>query len=67
MAKSKEKKKSKRPSRRWEAYKVEGDKVVKVKRECPKCGRGYFLAFHKDPDRYYCGKCHYVEFASKSN
>lgn len=63
MAKSKEKKKSSQPSKKWEAYKVEGDKVVKVKKECPKCEKGVFLAVHKKPQkRYYCGKCGYVEY-----
>lgn len=61
MAKSKTKKKSSAPSKRWTAYK--DDK--KVKRECPKCGKGIFLAQHKNPERYYCGKCHYVEFVQK--
>jgi small subunit ribosomal protein S27Ae len=59
MAKSKEKPKSKKPSKKWEAY--QGDK--KVKRECPKCGKGIFLGEHKD--RYHCGKCGYVEYKNK--
>ena len=58
MTKAKEKKKSSTPSKRWEAYK-DGKKI---KKECPKCGKGIFLAQHKNPDRYYCGKCAYVEF-----
>ena len=65
MAKAKEKKKSKVPSQRWKAYKVEGDKVVRVKKECPRCGKGIFLALHEKPQkRYYCGKCGYVEYIS---
>merc|ERR1712194_706835 len=36
-------------------YKVDGEKIVKLRRECPNCGEGVFLAMH--PDRYYCGKC----------
>lgn len=54
--------KNKKPSKSYEKYKVEGDKVVRAK-SCPKCGTGYFLAEHKD--RLYCGKCHYVEFKGK--
>ena len=28
-------------------------------RFCPKCGPGVMLANHED--RFYCGKCHYME------
>ena len=54
--------KNKAPSKRWTKYKVEGDKVTKAK-TCPKCGPGIFLGEHKD--RYYCGKCGYVEMKAK--
>jgi len=43
-----------------DAYKVEGDKVVRVKPVCPKCGPGVFMAVHKD--RKACGRCGYTEF-----
>merc|ERR1719248_168468 len=37
-------------------YKVDGnDKVQRLRKECPKCGPGVFMAMHTD--RYYCGKC----------
>jgi small subunit ribosomal protein S27Ae len=42
------------------AYKVEGDKLVRVKPVCPKCGPGVFMAVHKD--RKACGRCGYTEF-----
>ena len=61
-AKGKKQVKNKRPSKAWEKYKVEGDKLVRSK-TCIKCGPGYFLAEHKD--RSYCGKCGYTEFKSK--
>ena len=32
----------------------------KIKRECPKCGAGMFMAEHKD--RFHCGKCGFTEF-----
>lgn len=41
-------------------YKVEGDKVERLSRFCPKCGPGVFMAKHKD-GRYACGKCGYME------
>jgi small subunit ribosomal protein S27Ae len=55
MAKSKEKKPSTKPSQKWNMVK-EGRKA------CPKCGPGVYLGLHKNPDRYHCGKCSYVEF-----
>jgi small subunit ribosomal protein S27Ae len=38
-------------------YKIEGDKVTRLRRECPheNCGSGVFMAMHTD--RQYCGKC----------
>ncbi|MBS3143680.1 30S ribosomal protein S27ae [Candidatus Woesearchaeota archaeon] len=56
--KEKKKAKNKTPSKRYSKYKVEEGKLVRAK-SCPKCGAGTFLANHKN--RYYCGKCHYVE------
>lgn len=41
-------------------YKVEGDRVVRSRKHCPKCGPGVFLAEHKD--RVSCGRCGYTEF-----
>ena len=42
---------------------LEGDKIVRLRRHCPKCGDGYFLAEHKN--RLSCGKCGYTEFKTK--
>lgn len=44
-------------------YKLEGDKLVRTHRVCPKCGPGYFLADHYD--RSSCGKCGYTIFKRK--
>ena len=44
-------------------YKIEGDKLVRTHRTCPKCGEGYFLADHYD--RWSCGKCGYTTFKRK--
>ncbi len=41
-------------------YKVEGDKAVAQRKNCPRCGAGVFMAQHKD--RLACGKCGYTEF-----
>ncbi|MBS1266447.1 MAG: 30S ribosomal protein S27ae [Candidatus Woesearchaeota archaeon] len=40
----------------WEMYENGKSK----KKECPKCGKGVFLAEHKG--RISCGKCGYTEF-----
>jgi small subunit ribosomal protein S27Ae len=45
-----------------EIFKVEGDKITRLRRHCPKCGDGFFLAVHKN--RISCGKCGYTEFKS---
>jgi len=45
-----------------EFFKIEGDKINRIRRHCPKCGAGVFLAEHKD--RLSCGKCGYTEFKS---
>lgn len=52
--------KNKPISSKYKFYKVDGDKILKVKKNCPRCGPGTFLADHKT--RLFCGKCHYTEF-----
>ena len=32
----------------YKFYSIEGDKVTKNKRDCPRCGKGVFMAEHKD-------------------
>lgn len=44
----------------YKFYKMEGDKLTRNKRECPRCGKGVFMAEHKD--RNTCGKCGFTEF-----
>ena len=43
-----------------EFFKIEGDRINRIRRHCPKCGPAVFLAEHKN--RYSCGKCGYTEF-----
>jgi len=45
-----------------EIFKIEGDKITRLRRHCPKCGDGVFLAEHKN--RFSCGNCGYTEFKS---
>lgn len=44
-------------------YQIDGDKLVRLRKECPKCGGGSFMAQHND--RESCGKCGYTEFKSE--
>jgi small subunit ribosomal protein S27Ae len=46
--------------KKYEFFKVEGDKINRFRRHCPKCGPGVFLADHKS--RLSCGKCGYTEY-----
>jgi len=48
----------------WKLYKVGEGTAERLKKECPRCGRGYFMAEHKD--RQSCGNCGYTTFKTKS-
>jgi small subunit ribosomal protein S27Ae len=41
-------------------YKTDGSRVERLRRECPKCGPGVYMAEHAD--RTACGRCGYTEF-----
>ncbi|MBM1154361.1 30S ribosomal protein S27ae [archaeon] len=59
MPKKEREKKEKRGV--WCYYKIEGDKLARINRKCPRCDS--FMAFHRKPQpRWYCGKCHYTEW-----
>ena len=49
----------------YKFYKVDNDKVTRLRKECPRCGRGNFLAEHSD--RLSCGKCGYADFKQSKN
>ncbi len=53
-----------KPVTTWKFYQVEGVTVKRLRRFCPKCGAGVFMAQHKD--RYYCGRCGYTETVKPS-
>ena len=44
----------------YKYYKVEEEKSTKLKKTCSRCGKGVFMAEHKN--RYTCGKCNLTEF-----
>lgn len=41
-------------------FKIEGDKVSRIKKVCSRCGKGTYMSEHKD--RNTCGKCGLTEF-----
>ncbi len=41
-------------------YKVENDKVTRLRPTCERCGSGYFMANHHD--RYTCGHCGFTRY-----
>lgn len=65
--KPEKKEKPKAPKRRiqvYKLYKVDGDSLTRLRRECPRCGRGYFMAQHED--RMTCGHCGYTTYTGKT-
>ena len=65
--KPEKKEKPKAPKRRiqvYKLYKVEGDSLARLRKECPRCGRGYFMAQHGD--RLTCGHCGFTTYTQKS-
>jgi len=44
-------------------YRIEGGKLIRKNRKCPRCGA--FMAHHKEPiERWTCGSCSYTEYAT---
>ena len=41
-------------------YKIEGDKVTRVRPTCERCGIGYFMADHHN--RFTCGHCGFTRY-----
>jgi small subunit ribosomal protein S27Ae len=44
----------------FKLYKVETDKVVRLRPSCERCGPGYFMADHGN--RYTCGHCGFTRY-----
>ncbi len=64
MAKKDDKKKSGEKKKKvikqaYTRYEISGDTLKRKNKNCPKCGKGFLLAAHKD--RLTCGKCSYME------
>jgi len=58
----KKKKAPGKPKKLWEIYDVSSGGVSRKSGFCKKCGPGFFLSSHKD--RFFCGKCKYMERSS---
>lgn len=56
-------KKKESKSQIYTFYDISDDKVSRKKSDCPRCGKGVFMAAHKD--RNTCGKCGFTEFKQK--
>jgi small subunit ribosomal protein S27Ae len=44
-------------------YKIEGEKVTRVRPTCERCGIGYFMADHND--RFTCGHCGFTRYKAR--
>jgi ubiquitin-small subunit ribosomal protein S27Ae len=44
----------------YKFYELKGGKANRLRKECPRCGHGVFLAEHRD--RLTCGKCGYTSY-----
>ena len=62
-----EKKKAEKPEKKkkkergvFSLYKIEDDKVTRLRPACERCGPGYFMADHGD--RYTCGHCGFTRY-----
>ncbi|MCW1294047.1 MAG: 30S ribosomal protein S27ae [Candidatus Parvarchaeota archaeon] len=58
----KKKKRNRESEKVYKLYRIEGEKLIRLRKTCPKCGEGFFLAQHKN--RLACGRCGYTEFIS---
>ena len=58
--KEKAEKKKKKEKGVYTLYKVEKDKIVRLRPTCERCGPGYFMADHDD--RYTCGHCGFTRY-----
>jgi small subunit ribosomal protein S27Ae len=58
--KPKAEKKKKEEKGAYTLYKIEGDKAVRLRPTCERCGPGYFMADHHD--RYTCGHCGFTRY-----
>ena len=44
-------------------YEVSGGKISRLRPECPRCGKGFYMAVHYN--RRTCGQCSFTQFTDK--
>lgn len=57
---AKPEKKEKKEKRAFAFYKIDSDKLVRLRPTCERCGPSYFMADHGD--RYTCGHCGFTRY-----
>lgn len=58
--KGKTEKRKKKEKGIFSLYKVEDNKIVRLRPSCERCGPGYFMADHGN--RYTCGHCGFTRY-----
>jgi len=53
-------KKKKKEKGVFSLYKIENDKIIRLRPTCERCGPGYFMA--DQGDRYTCGHCGFTRY-----
>lgn len=48
----------------YKFYQIKDSKITRLRSDCPRCGKGIFLAEHFN--RLTCGKCGYADFKQTS-
>ncbi len=48
----------------WKLYKLNENSLDRLRKECPRCGKGFFMAEHKE--RQSCGHCGFTTFRNKT-
>lgn len=46
-------------------YKIQENKIVRLRPTCERCGAGFFMADHNS--RYTCGHCGFTKYKEKSD
>jgi len=62
---AKREKKKKQEKGIFTLYKVESEKVLRLRPTCERCGTGYFMADHGN--RYTCGHCGFTRYKPAGN
>jgi small subunit ribosomal protein S27Ae len=62
---AKPEKKKKKERKTFTLYKLEKDKLTRLRPTCERCGTGYFMADHGN--RYTCGHCGFTRYKPTEN